>query len=250
VVNARDAMPQGGDLQITTSNESVRDGERAGLRAGRYACLRVIDKGEGMDEATVDRIFEPFFTTKERGKGTGLGLSTVYGIVKQAGGGIYVDSEVGVGTSFFVYLPTTEESAPALATNERGDEDLQGSGTILVVEDEVTVRDLASRILTNNGFEVVAVSSAAEALDYFSSHHDEIDLLLADVVMPEMSGKTLADRFAVDGKVRVLYMSGYTDEIIAKRGILRVNEDLIKKPFTAQALVAKVRSVLHQRRAA
>jgi PAS domain S-box-containing protein len=246
VVNARDAMPQGGHLLIATSNETLRQGERHGLQPGRYACMKVSDDGAGMDAATVDRIFEPFFTTKDRGKGTGLGLATVYGIVKQAGGGIYVDSDPGQGTTFSVYLPTTDELSGTFGPNAFEGEDPMETGTILVVEDEVGVRNLVSRILISNGFEVVAVSSGAAALEYCSSHAVVIDLLLTDVVMPEMSGKVLAGLFDLERKVRVLYMSGYTDEIIAKRGVLGGDEDLIEKPFTAQALVAKVRAALRE----
>ena len=248
VVNARDAMPEGGELRLGTGNELIEDGARDSLPGGRYVVLTVTDDGDGMDAATTERIFEPFFTTKARGKGTGLGLATVYGIVKQAGGGIYVDSEIDRGTSFSVYLPATEEPATPADADAAPEDDVAETGTILVVEDEDLVRNLVSRILTGAGFGIVAVSSGQAAVSYCAEHPDEIDLLLTDVIMPEMSGKTLADTLTRSSNVGVVYMSGYTDEIIAKRGVLDGGETLIEKPFTARDLVTKVRSALKDHR--
>ena len=243
-VNSRDAMPDGGKLTITTSNRQVAERELPGLRAGLYVVLEVGDDGTGMDEATVDRIFEPFFTTKPRGEGTGLGLATVYGIAKQSRGGVYVESEVGRGTTFFVYLPASEERsvAPDAPDLPRAP---QATGRVLVVEDDDSVRDLVCRILTRDGFEVAAWDSGVRALEYCREHPGGFDLLLTDVVMPEMSGKTLADGVtALDPEVKVLFMSGYTDEIIAKRGVLEGGQQLINKPFDGTQLVSRVREVL------
>jgi CheY-like chemotaxis protein len=198
-----------------------------------------------MDAATMDRIFEPFFTTKGRGEGTGLGLATVYGIVKQANGGVYVVSEPGRGATFSVFLPVTHEEpddAPAPSEKPTGG---SGTETILVVEDEAGVREVVSRILTKNGYLVVAMPNGAEALAFCETHILDVDLLLTDVVMPEMSGKALADSvLALRSDMRTIFMSGYTDEIIAQRGVLAKGEHLIMKPFKAEELVNKVRAVL------
>jgi CheY-like chemotaxis protein len=190
------------------------------------------------------RIFEPFFTTKVRGEGTGLGLATVYGIVKQASGGIYVDSAPGHGTSFSVLLPVTDQEPMDLpgapVTSDAGN-----LGTILVVEDESGVRSVVSRILSKQGFRVIAFPGSAEALAFCDTNADDIDLLLTDVVMPGMSGKVLADSALVlRPNLKTIFMSGYTDEVIAERGVLSKGEHLIMKPFVAEELVSKVRSVL------
>ena len=244
-VNARDAMPRGGVLSIATSSLVLAKGERLGLPAGWYVHLSVTDSGEGIDPGKMERVFEPFFTTKERGKGTGLGLATVYGIVKQAGGGIYVDSTLGGGSSFTVFLPVTdrERSDPPAATPIPME--ASGTETILVVEDEDGVRALVSRILTKSGYQVIALPNGVEALDYCKQHIGDIDLLLTDVVMPEMSGKDLAFALvSLRSDIKTMFMSGYTDEIIAQRGILDEGEHLIMKPFKADELVDKVRLVL------
>lgn len=243
-VNSRDAMPDGGKLSISTSNQKVDDGDLPGLAAGRFVVLQVSDTGTGMEPETVDRIFEPFFTTKERGEGTGLGLATVYGIAKQSNGGVYVESELGKGTTFFVYFPVTEDQAVPTEPPVTGRLPHAG-GRVLVVEDDHSVRELVSRILKKHGYEVAAWSSGVAALAYCRDHVDRFDLLLTDVVMPEMSGKVLADGIiALDPGIKVLYMSGYTDEIIAKRGVLNRGHHLLKKPFNATQLVNRVREVL------
>lgn len=243
-VNSRDAMPNGGKLSIATRNREIGEQELPGLSAGRFVVLEVSDTGTGMDRETVDRIFEPFFTTKPRGEGTGLGLATVYGIAKQARGGVYVESEVGKGTSFCVYLPVTEDQAVTPKAPEP-EKPLRTGGKVLVVEDDDSVRELVSRILTRQGFDVVAWASGAAALAYCRDHRERFDLLITDVVMPEMSGKVLADGVtALDPHIKVLYMSGYTDDIIAKRGVLEGGEYLINKPFDGTQLVGRVRQVL------
>jgi two-component system, cell cycle sensor histidine kinase and response regulator CckA len=249
-VNARDAMPGGGALTITTANREVTEGESPGLEAGSYVMLQVADSGTGMDASTADRIFEPFFTTKPRGEGTGLGLATVYGIVKQARGGIYVDSEIGGGTSFTVYLPATTAEDAAPAALEAASPSPAAAELILVVEDDDAVRDLVTRILTKNGYQVVAKSSGADAVAHCQVAGAAIDLLLTDVIMPEMSGKEVADKIrTLAPHIKTLFMSGYTDELIAKRTILESGRNLINKPFDGTQLVARVRDVLAERKA-
>lgn len=250
-VNARDAMPGGGRLTIETQN--VRLDEAFGLshpdvRPGRYALLAVSDSGHGMDEGTKARIFEPFFTTKERGKGTGMGLPTVYGIVQQSGGYIWVYSEVGQGTTFKIYLPeftsapTRPVSEPLLKASLRGDE------TLLLVEDEAMVRALARRILESQGYRVLEAKDGAEALEIAAEHGDSIDLLITDVIMPGMGGKQLAEILRSHrAEMQVLYVSGYTDDTIVEQGMLSPGVAFLQKPFTHESLSAKVRAVLNQR---
>ena len=244
-VNARDAMRDGGVLSIVTAAEELVEGDRPGLASGLYAWLSVTDTGEGMTPATINRIFEPFFTTKVVGEGTGLGLATVYGIVKQSNGGIYVDSTLEQGTTFHIFLPATDlalepHPAHAVKTTVTG-----RSGAILVVEDESSVRELVSRVLTKAGYQVTAFAGGSEALDFCHASPAVIDLLVTDVVMPEMSGKALADSvLALRSDIKTIFMSGYTDEIIAKRGVLSSGQHLITKPFRAAEFVEKVRSVL------
>lgn len=244
-VNARDAMPNGGRLVIKVARIQVEaDTPGADKAGGGRVMLSVSDTGCGMDQATKERIFEPFFTTKARGEGTGLGLATVYGIVKQAQGGIYAESEMGTMTSFTVYLPVTDEevSTPVVHTQVGAVDE----ATILVVEDEDPVRELIVRILRRGGFEVIGVASGAEAVEICSARQSKIDLLLTDVVMPRMSGPALRDVvLPLRPEMRVLFMSGYTDELIAKRGVLDVGEDLINKPFNSNQLLARVRAALN-----
>jgi PAS domain S-box-containing protein len=250
-VNARDAMPTGGRLIIETSM-AVLDDEYASLHAsvipGRYVMLAVSDTGEGMDPETCTRVFEPFFTTKEKGRGTGLGLSTVYGIVKQSGGHIVAYGHEGQGTTFKVYLPVVDERPsvprrPSLPPSEQPG----GSETILVVEDEETVRRLVVRILEHKGYCVLEAPSGPEALELVASARPDVQLLLTDVVMPGMSGRQLADRLTaeLDG-LRVLYMSGYTDDAIVDHGLLEKGIAYISKPFSTRALAQKVREVLDE----
>jgi CheY-like chemotaxis protein len=209
--------------------------------------LSVADSGVGMDATTRERIFEPFFTTKEMGKGTGLGLSTVYGIVKQSGGNIWVTSEPGRGTTFDILLPRVAAAAagprlrPVTTT-------VTGSETVLVVEDEALVRGVVERVLRNTGYRVLVAANAKEALRLCEQHGDDIDLLLTDVVMPEMSGRELVERIAtVSPGLKTLYMSGYPDNAIVQHGVLRPVTPFLGKPFSAPDLTRKVREVLDSR---
>jgi CheY-like chemotaxis protein len=198
-----------------------------------------------MTKEVQDRIFEPFFTTKEQGKGTGLGLSTVYGIVKQSGGYIWVDSEMDVGTTFRVYLPRVEEEVRGRISDRPDTSTLEGSEKILVVEDELAVRVLVRRVLERMGYDVIEASSGQEALELVRRNRPRLDLLLTDVVMPGMSGRELADELAVlQPDLRVLYMSGYTDEAIVHHGVLNPGVAFLEKPFTPDALLRKLREVL------
>ena len=248
VVNARDAMPQGGNLTIETSSVDLDQdyaGRHVGVVAGSYVMLAVSDTGTGMDEVTQARIFDPFFTTKEKGKGTGLGLSTVYGIVKQSGGNIWVYSEPGQGTTFKVYFPELAVSPQTTAVVSVEPAIPGGSETILLVEDEDVVRGLARTILEHAGYNVLEASCGDDAVRMGLQRVEPIDLLLTDVVMPETSGKEVADRLGeMQPGLRVLFMSGYTDEAIVHHGVLDANVEFIQKPFTPASLAKKVREVL------
>jgi len=247
-VNARDAMPKGGRLTIeTTDVELNQDYVRGhvGARPGAHVMLAVSDTGCGMDKETQARIFEPFFTTKEKGKGTGLGLATVYGIVKQSGGSIWVYSEPGRGTTFKIYLPRVEGPAEGTKPGPDSLSTPRGSETILLVEDEAGVRELVRRILVAHGYTLLTAGRGDEAFQVCGRHEGPIHLLMTDVVMPGMSGRTLADRLtALYPNVKVLYMSGYTDAAIARNGELEEGAMFLQKPFTPQALACKVREVL------
>ena len=215
------------------------------VKPGPYVMLAVTDTGCGMDAKTADRIFEPFFTTKERGKGTGLGLSTVYGIVRQSGGEIIVQSQRDQGTTFRIYLPRTEASAQeapaiALATIR-----MTGDETILVVEDEAAVRELAKQVLTKAGYTVMTAANGGEALQLCERHAGMIHLALTDVVMPEMGGRVFAEQLAkLRPDIKILYMSGYTDDAIDHHGTLDPGTHLITKPFSLTDLRRKVRELL------
>jgi PAS domain S-box-containing protein len=249
-VNARDAMPDGGRLQIETGNRELDDlycSEHPGAKPGRYIMLAVTDSGAGMTPQTLAHIFEPFFTTKEVGKGTGLGLATVYGIVKQSGGYIWVDSALGIGSCFQIYLPRVEESVSKPAA-EAPTDNLGGTETILLVEDADALRKLARSFLVDHGFQVIVASNGEEAIHVAERHGRPIDLLVTDVVMPGMNGRALADRLlAKQPKLKVLYISGYTDSFIAGHGVLEEGTFLLHKPFTEEVLVRKVRDVLDGR---
>lgn len=248
VVNSRDAMPQGGTLTIETMNFEVDHeyvSKHLNVPAGQYVMLAVSDTGCGMNLETKARIFEPFFTTKEKGRGTGLGLSTVYGIVKQSGGNIWVYSEPGKGTTFKVYLPQLESHEETMETPSVETSSPGGSETILLVEDEDVVRGLARQILEQAGYKVLDASGGEEAIRLCHEHADPIHLLLSDVVMPETSGKEIAKRLtSLRPGTRVLFMSGYTDDAIVHHGVLDSDVEFIQKPFTPLALAKKVREVL------
>ena len=243
-VNARDAMPGGGSLTIETRllpTDAPDVVDRPPLRPGRYVRLRVSDTGTGMPREVVDRAFEPFFTTKSAGQGTGLGLATVYGIVTAAGGDLAIHSEPGAGTSITVLLPATDEQPTELRPAER--RAVEGGGeTILVVEDEAPLREVIHRILTTSGYRVLLADSGPAALELAASSAQRIDVLLTDVVMPQMLGKELVERItATRPDIRVLYMSGYAQPVLASQGTLDADVALIEKPFTKSQLLTALR---------
>ena len=246
-VNARDAMSEGGKLSIRTSNVDVRRSSRvpADVRPGSYVRLTVADTGKGMDAEIMIHLFEPFYTSKETGKGTGLGLSTVYGIVKQSGGEIVVESEPGRGAIFNIFLPRiTDVTQRAPAT--QGERPVRaGTETILLVEDELGVRQLVREMLRRLGYQIHEANTGADALRIFAQHQNTIDLLLTDVIMPQMSGRELAERLkALRPLLKVLYISGYTDDMLAHHGVLESNVYLLQKPFAPDELAKKLREVL------
>ena len=250
VVNARDAMPGGGTITVETAMIDVGDDAHAPVSSpsGRAIVLSVTDTGTGMDAATQARIFEPFFTTKEVGKGTGLGLSTVFGIVQQAGGQISCSSQPGKGTTFHIYLPMVATCAVADTVDEVTDDQLGGHETILLVEDEDAVRALASRILRRAGYKVIEARHGQDALAAAHDHPYHIDLLLSDIVLPAMNGLVLSKRLGMYRPgLRVLLMSGYTDDEIVRRGLHEPGIAYLQKPFTSDVLAAKVRAVLDLR---
>ncbi len=246
-VNARDAMPNGGKLTIETTNVDLDDNyarDHVSVKRGSYVMIAVTDTGTGMTEKVKSRIFEPFFTTKEVGKGTGLGLSTVYGIIKQSGGYIWVYSELGIGSTFKVYLPAVDSPAdlPCSSSHQPA---RRGSETVLLVEDEDGVRALMRQVLHKHGYNVLESRHGGEALLMCERHHGKIDLLLTDVVLEQMSGRELAERLLkVRPEMKVLYVSGYADDAIVHHGVLNAGVAFLQKPFTTEALARKIRYVL------
>lgn len=249
-INARDAMPSGGRLTIETANVHLdRDSvnKQAVLRAGNYVMLSVSDNGCGMDDETQAQVFEPFFTTKEVGKGTGLGLSTVYGIVKQSEGSIWLYSEVGRGTTFKIYLPRIDEADEVSEQPDRVSSAPRGNETVLLVEDEDIVRILSTEILERQGYTVVAAANGEEGLRACKEFEGRIDLMITDVVMPHIGGRELAEQVALlRPDTRVLFMSGFTDDAIVRHGVLDKGVFFIQKPFSPDALARKARQVLDQ----
>jgi PAS domain S-box-containing protein len=247
-VNARDAMPQGGKLFIETSNVEIDANyarRHSPMMPGKYVMVAVSDTGCGMDLETQAHAFEPFFTTKEKGHGTGLGLATVYGIVKQSGGFIWVYSAPGHGSTFKIYLPFIEEALPTAEPAEAPAELAKGSETVLVVEDERGVRSLVCEALASHGYKVLEAAGAASALEISERYTEPIHLLLTDVVMPQTGGKELAKGFStLHPETKVLYMSGYTDDAIVRHGILEGGTSFLQKPFQPKALLLKIREVL------
>jgi signal transduction histidine kinase/ActR/RegA family two-component response regulator len=248
VVNARDAMPSGGKLTIETANAEL-DGEytstRVDLRSGRYVMVAVSDTGCGMTPEVKARIFEPFFTTKELGKGTGLGLSTVHGIVKQSEGHLELYSELGHGTTFKVYLPRVDESAEHLPVHKAATESLNGTETVLVVEDEDAIRRVIGVGLRLYGYNVLEATDGSQAIDLCERGDQPIQLLITDVVMPLMSGPELAERVTRTCRnLKVLFVSGYTDRALIHRGLRQPGTAFLQKPFTPETLACKVREIL------
>ncbi|MDH4265338.1 MAG: PAS domain S-box protein [Deltaproteobacteria bacterium] len=251
-VNARDAMPRGGKLTIETANVLLDEDyaqRHVSVKPGSYVMLAVSDNGCGMDKETQSHLFEPFFTTKEKGKGTGLGLSTVYGIVKQSGGNIWAYSEVGQGTTFKIYLPMVIQAVKEkYEPVERRRISTRGKETILVVEDEKAVRKMIRKTLQNKGYTVLEAQHGQEALDVCEHYSGPIHLMVTDVVMPQMSGKELAEKLAPSRReMQVLYMSGYPDNSIVQHGVLESGTEFLQKPFTLNTLEAKVRKLLDAR---
>ena len=249
-VNAQDAMPDGGTLTIETENAHIGAAyarKHSDVHPGPHVMLTLSDTGLGMDSETLQHIFEPFFTTKAKDRGTGLGLAMVYGIVKQHGGGIRVDSESGKGTTFKIYLPRVDEPADALPANSPDRQSQRGVETVVVVEDNPMVRELAMNILRKNGYHVIDMPGAKDCVRFFEDLKEPVHLLLTDVIMPEMNGKELYQKVsAIRPNLKVLYMSGYTADVIAHHGVIEKGINFIQKPFAVEELRKKVRQVLDE----
>ena len=244
-INSRDAMPRGGRLAIETANVVLDETNSPRTHQGHYVMIKVSDTGCGMDRKTLSRVFEPFFTTKGEGKGTGLGLSTVYGIIDQSSGYIQVESEPGKGTTFRLYLPQVEEEVVAPETRSHSGSLRLSSGTILLVENEEIVRALIKGILKGSGYTVIEAADGEEALKLSWQHKGRIHLLLTDVVMPHMSGRELARKLgALRTDMKVLYMSGHTEDVIVRHGVLAGEVNFLQKPFQSEALMRKVRELM------
>ncbi|MDX2018778.1 MAG: ATP-binding protein [Deltaproteobacteria bacterium] len=249
VVNAQDAMPDGGQINVSTLNVNLDEAytrEHLGVLPGPYVLLSVSDTGVGMDKETQSRVFEPFFTTKPRGRGTGLGLSTVFGIVKQSGGSIWLYSEPGVGTTFKLYFPRID-AAPVAPVVTVASTAVGGTETILVVEDDMQIREVVCRVLQRSGYQVIEAKGPLECLELMTGHTSRIDLLLTDVVMPQLNGPELARKIqALHPEIKVLFISGYTDDAIVHHGVLAPGVQFLQKPLTPRALTTRVREVLDQ----
>jgi CheY-like chemotaxis protein len=248
-VNARDAMPHGGRITIETANVELDrpySATHATVQPGPFVRVAVSDTGIGMDKETQAHIFEPFFTTKEKGKGTGLGLAMVYGIVKQSKGFIWVYSEPGQGTTFKIYLPRVETAVPEPNnTGQSSETSMMGEETVLVVEDEGMLRELTCEFLQDSGYTVLAAANGPEAIELARRHRDPIHLLLTDAIMPGMSGRELAEHLTVQRPgLKVMYVSGYTDDTVLREGLLEQGASFLQKPFTQSALTRKIRAVM------
>jgi PAS domain S-box-containing protein len=247
-VNARDAMPAGGQLTIETSNVELSEeyvAQHPSTRPGPYVMLAVTDTGCGMDVKTKAHMFEPFFTTKEIGKGTGLGLSTVYGIVKQTGGSIWVSSDLGIGTAFKIYLPAVNALLEIVSPNDKVEKVASGSQTILIVEDDAALLQVIHQSLEAVGYMILAAHSPAEAIRISESYPGPIHLMVADVIMPGMNGTQLATHLSAPRpEMKVLYVSGYTDDTIVRHGVLEPGLAFLQKPFSPKTLARKVGEVL------
>jgi len=248
-INARDAMPKGGTITVETSNVELTEpyvpsaGEQ--VPPGSYVMLAFNDTGTGMDDETRLRIFEPFFSTKERGRGTGLGLSTVYGIVKQSGGHIWVHSELGRGTEFKIFLPRIESNVRGTGERVLSAAPPRGSETVLLVEDEERVRMAARRILERHGYRVLEAGDGEQALRISTDHDDVIHLMITDMVMPRMSGDELAQKLvARRPAMKVIYVSGYTEDAVTRREVLDASSAYVQKPFSPSSLLRKGREIL------
>jgi signal transduction histidine kinase len=251
-VNARDAMPNGGKLLISTSNLTVDESDaraRSGLSPGKYVVLSVADTGTGMTEEVKAHIFEPFFTTKAPGKGTGLGLATGFGIVKQSSGHIEVETQLGKGTTFKICFPQVPEPVEPVAVEPQEETEVAGgTETVLLVEDETVVRELAVTALRERGYQVIEAANGAEGLFLARQHQGKIDLILTDVVMPVMGGKEMADALReTHPETKVLFTSGYSDEVIGRHGVLRPGIEFLQKPYHSATLARRVREVLDRR---
>ncbi len=247
VINARDAMPQGGQIRIQTEPVQITNPADAESRAGDFVLLSVTDSGCGMPPEILHRIFEPFFTTKEVGRGTGLGLATVYGIIKQHQGWITVDSQVGIGSTFKIYLPVSRAAAAVKAPIETAQR--QGRGeTVLLAEDESAVAEIVARTLFINGYKVILATDGVDALKQWQMHHDKISLLLTDMVMPGgISGRELASRLTQEKPaLRVIYTTGYSTEVLGMESGLRAGENFLQKPYTLGLLLKTIREMLGQ----